>query len=101
MEGASLNPCSDTYCGPEGNSEQETLALDAILEREAPNARAYVTFHSYGYMWMHPNGNTVNNAGFVCERAETHDEMVRGLCKVALAYLLFFTVSHSMISFSQ
>ena len=76
-EGVSTNPCSDLYCGPFGNSEPETLALDAVLAQYAGRQRAYITFHSYGYMWMHPWGNTVNNAGFTCERADDHDDMVR------------------------
>jgi carboxypeptidase A2 len=77
-EGVSDNPCSDLYCGPEGASEPETQAVQSEAARLAPRTiPAWVTIHSYGRMWMHPWGHTVDNAGRTCQRATDHDEMFR------------------------
>jgi carboxypeptidase A2 len=77
QEGASTNPCGETYCGTSGASEPEVQALQDELARvhSLNEILVMMTFHSYGYYWMHPWGNTVNFAGSVCERAEDHDEM--------------------------
>jgi carboxypeptidase A2 len=75
MEGVSKNPCSDIFCGSSGGSELETQAVQIEAARIGNTIDGWITFHSYGYMWMHPWGNTVNNAGFVCERASDHDDM--------------------------
>lgn len=76
-EGVSHNPCSDLYCGPSGGSEPETQAVQNEVTRihNAQTMVALVTFHSYGRMWMHPWGHTVNHAGFQCVRADDHDDM--------------------------
>ena len=79
MEGVSPNPCSETYGGTGGNSEPEMQALDSILEQYSSRQRAYITIHTYGYMWMHSWGNTVDNAGEVCERTPDHDDLVRSV----------------------
>lgn len=78
-EGVSTNPCSDLFCGSSGGSELETQAVQnegaRLRSIYGESFNSWITFHSYGYMWMHPWGNTVNGNGFVCERAEDHDEM--------------------------
>jgi len=75
MEGVSNLPCSDLYCGASGGSELETQAVQNEGERLAGTLDAWITFHSYGNMWMHPWGNTINHAGQTCERADDHAEM--------------------------
>ena len=47
------------------------------FSRNGNGVIGYLDVHSYGQMWMHPWGNTVNHAGQVCERADDHDDMVR------------------------
>jgi carboxypeptidase A2 len=77
QEGVSTNPCSDIYCGTGGASEPEVQNLQNEIARvHALNEiLVLMTFHSYGYYWMHPWGNTINFAGQTCERADDHDEM--------------------------
>ena len=75
-EGVSNSPCSDIFCGSSAASELETKAVQNEGARIGSTVDGWLTFHSYGYMWMHPWGNTVNNNGFVCERATDHAEMV-------------------------
>lgn len=74
----STNPCSDIYCGSSGASELEVQAVqDEILKvQEFASVVVLMTFHSYGYMWMHPWGTTINHAGRECERADDHADMV-------------------------
>jgi len=60
-ESTSPNPCSDTYHGPRNFSESETIAVrDYIVAQETAGARflAYITFHSYGNVWLLPWGYT-------------------------------------------
>jgi hypothetical protein len=79
QEGVSTSPCSDLYCGSVGGSELETQAVQNEGARIAGEREfnALVTIHAYGRMWMHPWGNTINFNGFICERADDHDEMFR------------------------
>lgn len=55
-KGASTNPCTETYRGPYAFSEPETRAVrDFILTRRY-DIDMYLTFHSYGQMFLHPWG---------------------------------------------
>jgi len=76
-DGVSHQPCAETYCGPSGGSEPETIAVQNELRRLGPSLLATVTVHAYGNMWMFPWGNTVNFEGRVCERASDHAELMR------------------------
>jgi carboxypeptidase A2 len=75
-DGVSFQPCSETYCGPNGNSEPETVAVAAELVRLGPTLAATVTLHAYGNMWMFPWGNTVNYAGVVCDFADDNADLM-------------------------
>jgi len=60
-EGTSSNPCSDIFKGPSALSETETKALhDYItgLQTRNVNLQAYISFHSYGQLWLLPWGYT-------------------------------------------
>ncbi|ELU08971.1 hypothetical protein CAPTEDRAFT_222664 [Capitella teleta] len=76
-EGVSHSPCSDLYCGESGASELETQAVQDEITRVngLSGIQVLMTFHSYGNMWMHPWGNTINFNGVTCERADDHDDM--------------------------
>merc|ERR1712115_74384 len=53
-DGASTNPCRNTYRGIHAFSEPETAAVrDFILARQDDLA-LYLTFHAYGQMILHP-----------------------------------------------
>ncbi|XP_050711912.1 uncharacterized protein LOC126995989 isoform X4 [Eriocheir sinensis] len=57
-EGSSGRACSTIYRGPNAFSEPEAVAVrDAVL-RESARTKAYITFHSYGQMILHPWGYT-------------------------------------------
>jgi len=56
LKGASTNPCKETYRGRTAFSEPETAAVrDFILQRSA-DIQLYLTFHSYGQMFLYPWG---------------------------------------------
>ncbi|CAM4833676.1 unnamed protein product [Rotaria magnacalcarata] len=54
--GASANPCSETYAGPKPDSESETQNLQKLISQSSRNWDAYLTFHSYGQYWIYPWG---------------------------------------------
>ena len=54
--GASTNPCSETYAGPKQDSEPETQSLQKFIKETTKNWDAYLTFHSYGQYWIYPWG---------------------------------------------
>lgn len=56
-EGASRAPCSDTFAGSHPFSEKETTAINDFLTRHPGIFDAYITFHSYAHMILHPYGH--------------------------------------------
>ncbi|CAG0886879.1 unnamed protein product [Darwinula stevensoni] len=54
--GASDNPCSDIFAGPEPFSESETAAVETFLipENADGSFKAFLTIHSYAQMWLSP-----------------------------------------------
>ncbi|XP_042521619.1 carboxypeptidase B [Dipodomys spectabilis] len=52
--GASRNPCTDTYCGPAPESENETKALADFIRSKRASIKAYLTIHSYSQMLLYP-----------------------------------------------
>ena len=75
-DGASHDPCTETYCGPSAGSEPETKAVSAELNRIGSSAVAKVSLHSFGQKLLIPWGNHVGYVGTICERAEDYDELV-------------------------
>ncbi|EDW17767.1 carboxypeptidase B [Drosophila mojavensis] len=57
-EGASSNPCSDTFAGPQPFSEPETQVVRDILHTYADRGIMYLTIHSYGNYLLYPWGWT-------------------------------------------
>ncbi|XP_063706437.1 zinc carboxypeptidase-like [Culicoides brevitarsis] len=55
--GASNNPCSETYAGPNAFSEPETRALGAYFDSVSKNVSAFFSFHSYGQYFLYPFGS--------------------------------------------
>ncbi|XP_078397357.1 carboxypeptidase A6 [Cetorhinus maximus] len=53
-EGASLHPCSDTYCGPVPESEPEVKAVVTFLRKHKKQIKAYISFHAYSQMLLYP-----------------------------------------------
>lgn len=67
--GASTNPCSETYAGPQQDSEPETIALQTFINQTSKHWDAYLTFHSYGQYWIYP-------WGFALHMPDDHLELV-------------------------
>ncbi|XP_044312638.1 carboxypeptidase B [Drosophila rhopaloa] len=57
-EGASSNPCADTYAGPTAFSEPETIVVRDLMHSLADKGIMYLTIHSYGNYLLYPWGWT-------------------------------------------
>jgi len=77
LEGASTQPCHQTYCGPSAASELETQHIAAEVLRIAGTSRlsSFLTVHSYGYYLIFPWSNTIDFAGVECEYPVDYDDM--------------------------
>lgn len=60
--GASTNPCSETYAGPQAFSESETRTTTEWVYNNIQDLRVYVSFHSYGQYILSPWGHTTTAA---------------------------------------
>ncbi|XP_073832248.1 carboxypeptidase B-like [Musca autumnalis] len=54
--GSSENPCRNNYHGPRPHSERETKAIVTYLKSIEKNLVAFLTFHSYGQVFVYPYG---------------------------------------------
>nr|XP_002131554.1 carboxypeptidase B-like [Ciona intestinalis] len=59
--GSSSNPCSDTYYGPEVASEQLSKELSNFVLSHTGEIQAYLTFHSYGQVYIYPYSDAVKD----------------------------------------
>ncbi|CAH1780163.1 unnamed protein product [Owenia fusiformis] len=59
-DGASPEPCSDTYRGDSAFSEPCAQRVRDFVTPRANQFRAFVTMHSYGQWWFTPWGYTAN-----------------------------------------
>ncbi len=55
--GASSNACSETYHGPEANSESEVKSIVDFVKAHG-NLKAFLSIHSYSQMLLYPYGYT-------------------------------------------
>ena len=55
-QGASRQPCAETFAGSRAFSEPETKAMKKFLENSAAKYMAYLSFHSYGQYILYPWG---------------------------------------------
>ncbi|CAH1276131.1 unnamed protein product [Diabrotica balteata] len=55
-QGASKNPCTETYGGSGPFSEPETAAIQRFITGTPAKWRAYISFHSYGQYILYPWG---------------------------------------------
>ncbi|KAI8923391.1 hypothetical protein BC831DRAFT_521687 [Entophlyctis helioformis] len=58
-EGASTNPCDETYRGPAALTAPESIAITNYI-KATPNVISYIDFHSYSQLWMFPYGYACN-----------------------------------------
>lgn len=55
-QGASTNPCSETYCGDSAFSEVEAKQMSELVNQYKTQTVAYFAIHSYSQLWMYPYG---------------------------------------------
>uniref|UniRef100_UPI00398EBFD1 carboxypeptidase B-like isoform X1 n=2 Tax=Pristiophorus japonicus TaxID=55135 RepID=UPI00398EBFD1 len=60
--GASSNPCAETYCGPQVESEKEVQAIANFIRLHKKSIKAYLTIHSYSQMCLFPYSYTYDLA---------------------------------------
>jgi len=58
QQGASTNPCSDSYCGARAFDQREVLAVATHINNTVKTqpVRMFVDWHAYGQLWMAPWG---------------------------------------------
>uniref|UniRef100_A0A1I8NXG1 Zinc carboxypeptidase A 1 n=2 Tax=Stomoxys calcitrans TaxID=35570 RepID=A0A1I8NXG1_STOCA len=56
--GASNNPCTDTYAGPEAFSEIETRSFSEYIKSLEGKIALYISFHAYSQLLLYPYGHT-------------------------------------------
>ncbi|XP_071053443.1 zinc carboxypeptidase-like [Onthophagus taurus] len=61
--GASNNPCSETYAGPYPNSEREIATMSEFVDKIHDRLVAYFSIHSYGQLLLLPFGHTKDHLG--------------------------------------
>lgn len=55
-QGASRQPCAETFAGLRAFSEPESNALNKFMTHSAADFKAFLTFHSYGQFILYPWG---------------------------------------------
>lgn len=65
--GATSNPCSEIYGGPQPFSEIESRILRDIIMENKKRVKAYVSFHSYGSYVLYPYSYDGSNSSNVNE----------------------------------
>jgi len=77
--GASSNPCSDTFAGPQAWSEPETEQLADYLRSLTKAVNIYLSFHSYGQYMLFPYGHTGEHVGNYDELYEIANKTVEAI----------------------
>lgn len=57
-DGASNNPCTETFAGPTAESEPEVVAFARFFQTIASSVKLYFSFHAYGQYILTPFGHT-------------------------------------------
>jgi len=63
QQGASTDPCSDSYCGSAAWSEPEVLTMSNHITNtlRTQQVRVFIDWHAYGQLWMAPYGWSCTN----------------------------------------
>lgn len=81
--GASNQPCSDTYAGPNPLSEQSTDSLAFFIDTIGDDLIAYISLHSYSQMLLLPYGHTT-------DPLDNYSEMVSEDILLSLSMILIY-----------
>nr|QEI22872.1 putative zinc carboxypeptidase [Oryctes rhinoceros] len=77
--GASTNPCSDTFAGPNPFSERSTSTLSQFFTGISSQTVAYISFHSYSQLLLIPYGHTTQNLDNYAELKQVGDRAAAAL----------------------
>lgn len=81
--GASSNPCDETFAGPRAFSEPEAVALANYVTSIKPTTKIYLAFHSFGQYLLTPFGHTSQefpeNYADLLNIAKSFHDVVAGL----------------------
>ncbi|XP_067849542.1 carboxypeptidase B2 [Heptranchias perlo] len=66
--GASKDPCSETYCGRYPESEPEVNAVATFIRQRSNHIKCYISIHSYSQIIMFPYS-------YKMSRSKDHDEL--------------------------
>lgn len=86
--GASDNPCSETFGGPEAFSDPESRALRDFYVERKEDIKVYLAFHSYGQYILSPWGYTY-------EHVHNYDQLMQIGKIVILSYSVYNILSAS------
>ncbi|GJQ79511.1 hypothetical protein Trydic_g16361 [Trypoxylus dichotomus] len=89
--GASSNPCSDTYAGPNPFSERSTATLSEFFTGISSQVVSYISFHSYSQLLLIPYGHTTQNLDNYTELKQVGD---RAAAALASRYGTRYTVGN-------
>lgn len=86
-EGASHNPCAETYCGRFPESEPESEAVANFLRSHKESVVLYLSIHSYSQMLLFP---------FSCslEEAENHSDLLEMAREAAMRIRRYYRSSY-------
>jgi len=71
--GSSSRSCSSVYHGPRKNSEPMTKALTRYIDENINKIKAYITFHSYGQVFVFPYSYAAKDV----ENKKEHEDVAR------------------------
>ncbi|KAK9702763.1 Zinc carboxypeptidase [Popillia japonica] len=77
--GASSNPCSDTFAGPNPFSERSTSTMSQFFTGISSRVVGYISFHSYSQLLLFPYGHTTQNLDNYAELKEVGDKAATAL----------------------
>lgn len=81
-QGASTNPCSETFAGSAAFDQLETLGLSNLASRYGNQIRLFLTIHSYGQYILYPWGFTGDYSENVEEQHELAVQMDEAIAAV-------------------
>ncbi|KAM0736624.1 Carboxypeptidase B [Formica fusca] len=81
-EGASSDPCQETYSGPFAFSEPETKAMADYILANKQHIRMYLTLHSYSQMWLLPWGHTRSKPSDYSDMLNVAKKAINAITKV-------------------
>lgn len=95
--GANVNdPCSNVYAGPYAFSEPETKGMKNFIEWEIPRLKLYLSFHSYGQLWLGAWGYASDRPKNFNAQRNAADAAIRAIMNAGRKNYTFGTIANLM-----